>query len=84
MDVVVSVDTSVAHLAGALGRPAWILLPAVADWRWLRERRDSPWYPSARLYRQPQAGAWPAVLDEVQADLARFAGGNIFLPPQQE
>jgi tetratricopeptide (TPR) repeat protein len=78
MDVVVSVDTSVAHLAGALGRPAWVLLPAIADWRWLRERRDSPWYPTARLYRQPQLGAWDAILAELKADLERFASGNIF------
>jgi tetratricopeptide (TPR) repeat protein len=78
MDVVVTVDTSVAHLAGALGRPTWILLPAVADWRWLRERRDSPWYPSARLFRQPTAGRWDLALGQVHADLARFASGDIF------
>jgi tetratricopeptide (TPR) repeat protein len=72
MDVVVTVDTSVAHLAGALGKPVWILLPTGADWRWLRERTDSPWYPSARLYRQQVGDDWQPVLAAVKADLARL------------
>lgn len=69
VDLVVSVDTSVAHLAGAMGRPTWILLPHDADWRWMYEREDSPWYPSVRLYRQGPARAWPAVLQRVAEDL---------------
>ena len=69
MDLVISVDTSVAHLAGALGRPLWVLLPHVADWRWLTERSDSPWYPGARLFRQSKAGGWDSVIAEVQAAL---------------
>lgn len=69
MDVVVSVCTSVAHVAGALGRPLWVLLPFNADWRWLQDRSDSPWYPSARLFRQPRPGDWDSVVRTVQAEL---------------
>ncbi|MDE2604393.1 MAG: tetratricopeptide repeat protein [Burkholderiales bacterium] len=73
LDLVVSVDTSVAHLAGALGKPIWILLPYLPDWRWLLEREDSPWYPTARLYRQRTPGDWVEVLARVKEDLAALA-----------
>jgi tetratricopeptide (TPR) repeat protein len=69
-DLVITVDTSLAHLAGALGRPVWILLPFRPDWRWMLDRPDSPWYPSARLYRQSAAGNWASVVAQVRADLA--------------
>src|SRR5579872_37005 len=71
LDAVVSVDTSVAHLAGALGQPTFVLLPFAPDWRWLLGRDDSPWYPSVRLYRQPSRGDWTAPVARVAADLAR-------------
>lgn len=74
LDLVISVDTSVAHLAGALGKPVWILLPFVPDWRWLLGRDDSPWYPGARLYRQTRRGDWSSLLARVRADLAAWAG----------
>jgi hypothetical protein len=69
MDLIISVDTSLAHLAGALGRPTWILLPYLSDWRWLLDRDDSPWYPTARLYRQTCRNDWRSVLERVHADL---------------
>jgi Tfp pilus assembly protein PilF len=69
MDIIVSTDTSVPHLSGALGRPTWLLLPLNPDWRWLRDRSDSPWYPTARLYRQKSAGDWDEVFDRIAADL---------------
>jgi tetratricopeptide (TPR) repeat protein len=71
MDVVVSVCTSMAHLSGALGRPTWVMLSRFADWRWLLDREDSPWYPTARLYRQRVLGDWSCVFDRVAADLVR-------------
>ena len=72
LDLVICVDTSVAHLAGALGKPVWILLPFIPDWRWLLERRDSPWYPSATLYRQPAIGDWHSVIDAIYENLHRL------------
>ncbi|HEX4366918.1 MAG TPA: tetratricopeptide repeat-containing glycosyltransferase family protein [Rhodopila sp.] len=72
MDVVISVDTSIAHLAGALDRPVWLLLANLADWRWMMERDDTPWYPSMRLLRQPERGDWASVLSVVAARLGEM------------
>jgi tetratricopeptide (TPR) repeat protein len=72
LDLVIAVDTSVAHLAGALGRPTWVLLPFLPDWRWLLDRSGSPWYPSMRLFRQPQAKDWGTALAEVARALKAF------------
>ncbi|MBI3974419.1 MAG: tetratricopeptide repeat protein [Chloroflexi bacterium] len=69
LDLVITVDTSVAHLAGALGRPVWLLLACAADWRWLLDRDDSPWYPTVRLFRQSQPGDWNGLVARVAAEL---------------
>ena len=72
LDLIISGDFAVAHLAGALGKPVWIVLPHEADWRWLKDRIDSPWYPTARLFRQPEPGNWTNVLKEVGQELDKY------------
>jgi len=71
MDLVISVDTSVTHLSGAIGKKTWVLLPFSPDWRWMLERQDSPWYQSMKLYRQTERGQWPTVLNQLAADMTK-------------
>ena len=70
LDLVITVDTSMGHLSGALGKPVWILIPKAADWRWMLDRSDTPWYPSARLFRQDKPGAWEPVVASIRSALA--------------
>ncbi|MEG4248175.1 tetratricopeptide repeat protein [Microcoleus sp. Pol10D4] len=76
LDLVITVDTAVAHLAGALGKPVWVLLSFAPDWRWLLDREDNPWYPTARLFRQDQPEIWQELFEDVQAALSSFASAN--------
>src|SRR5256885_11721955 len=71
LDLVISVDTMVAHLAGALGKPVWTLLPYRSDWRWMADREDTPWYPTMRLFRQSRPGHWSDVVARVRSELLR-------------
>jgi len=73
LDLVISVDTAVLHLAGALGKPAWALIPFAPDWRWLLDREDSPWYPTLRLFRQTKPGQWKDVFDKVTEELVTLS-----------
>ena len=73
LDLVISTDTVIAHLAGALGKPLWLLLPWQSDWRWMQDIPDSPWYPTARLYRQSSRGDWPGLIARVAGDLRQLA-----------
>ncbi len=79
LDLVISVDTSVVHLAGAMGCEVWTVLPFVPDWRWLLDRSDSPWYPTMRLFRQRSLRSWPQVFEDVAAELARKVASH---PPR--
>lgn len=72
MDLVISIDTSVAHLAGALAKPLWVILPYASDYRWMNEGEKTPWYPTARLFRQKIVGGWPDVIQEVRSELLNF------------
>ena len=72
LDLVISVDTAAAHLAGALARPTWLSLPYVPDWRWQLGRDDTPWYATMRLFRQPERGDWPSVVQTIAAELKDF------------
>jgi ADP-heptose:LPS heptosyltransferase len=71
LDLIITSDTSIAHLAGALGVPTWVAVPLSPDWRWLLEREDSPWYPTMRLFRQRQLGEWREVFERMAAELMR-------------
>ena len=71
-DLVITVDTAVAHLAGAMGRPVWVLVPFSPDWRWTRDGETTPWYPTTRLFRQVSLGDWDSVIAGVAAELKRF------------
>ena len=77
LDLVVTVDTAVAHLAGALGVPVWVALPYVPDWRWLLDRDDSPWYPTLRLFRQYQLGNWTELFERIAGALVRLLTGGV-------
>ena len=76
LDLIISVDTSVAHLAGAIAKPVWVLLPYVPDWRWLLDRADSPWYPTMRLFRQPVLGDWKSVITRVKSEIEKLIGSE--------
>lgn len=85
LDLIICVDTAIAHLAGALGKPVWLVLPFVADWRWLQERHDNPWYPTMRLFRQTQPEDWGGVFAQIETELSkRFSSSQLPSPTMPE
>ena len=80
LDLVITSDTAIAHLAGAMGVPVWVALPPAPDWRWLLERSDSPWYPTMRLFRQRRLGDWRSVFEEMETALREQLQQTAFPP----
>jgi hypothetical protein len=76
LDLILTIDTAAAHLAGALACRTWTMLPWAADWRWLLDRQDSPWYPTMRLFRQPGRGDWTSVIQRVEQELRQLAAAR--------
>jgi hypothetical protein len=76
LDLVITTDTSIPHLAGAMGKPFWLLVQYSPDWRWMLNRADSPWYPTARLFRQPTFGAWDQLVKSVSESLGEMVRGK--------
>jgi tetratricopeptide (TPR) repeat protein len=83
LDLVICVDTAIAHLAGALGKPVWLMLPEIGDFRWLEEREDSPWYPTMRLFRQRKLGEWADVIERVRTELLAAVEAGAVPPPKR-
>jgi hypothetical protein len=81
LDLVISVDTAIAHAAGTVGVPVWVLCARPHDWRWLQGRDDSPWYPSAKVFRQTTIGHWPAVIEQVRVELAKLISTELASGP---
>jgi ADP-heptose:LPS heptosyltransferase len=73
LDLVITTDTCIAHLAGAMAKPTWILLPHLADWRWMEQLETTPWYPTVRLFRQPTSGDWPGLANRASDELLHFS-----------
>jgi ADP-heptose:LPS heptosyltransferase len=72
LDLIIGVDTSIIHLAGAMGKPVWVLLSFYPDWRWMLDRSDSPWYPTMKLFRQKELGNWDTVVDDIKQELEKL------------
>ncbi len=84
LDLIISVDTAVAHLAGAMGKPVWVMLPVNVDWRWMLRREDTPWYPTMRLFRQESPGDWFGVVDRIGREMDRLCGSMEPMQPMQQ
>jgi ADP-heptose:LPS heptosyltransferase len=78
LDLLITIDSMPAHLAGALNVPVWLMLPVKADWRWMEERSDSPWYPSMRIFRQEKQGDWASIIEQAGSELQKLIRTGVF------